>query len=284
VILFVDQGREEVGIRAARLGADNLLVKNPSGYLELPLTILAAIEKSRAQPEPPQRLEMDFQQLAAMAAHELQEPLRMVERYTRILAEDYKGKLDREADQFLGFAHDGARRLQSLIDDLLLLSRLDGPGKPFQRVDSRDLLQRALAYLGPSIEEAGAVITYGSLPVIEADPGQVIQLLRNLLSNALKFRGDSPPRIHLSAARQGEEWLFALQDNGVGLAAEDAEAIFTLFTRLRPELPGSGMGLTICRKILERHGGRIWVESQPGRGSTFFFTLPRTEPAEVNSP
>ncbi|HVG08612.1 MAG TPA: ATP-binding protein [Thermoanaerobaculia bacterium] len=280
VILLTDRGGEELGVRAAKLGADDFLLKSPGGFVNLSLAVLGTLEQARSRTppaeEPPKHssADSDFQQLAAMAAHELQEPVRMVERYTRILAEDYKGRLDGPADELLGFAHEGARRLQDLIDGLLAFSRLDGSGKPFQRVESADLLQRALADLGPSIAESGARITHDSLPAIEADPGQIVQLLRNLLGNALKFGGGDPPRVHLSATRMRGEWVFAVQDNGVGMAPEDAQTIFALFARLRPEVPGSGVGLALCRKIVERHGGRIWVESQPGQGSTFFFTFP----------
>lgn len=301
VILLTGRGGEgeEVGVRAAKLGADDFLVKNPGGYVNLPLAVLGALEQARRRtlrnPETPEtreeswpdrrteapaRSEADFQHFAAMAAHELQEPLRMVERYTRILSQDYKGRLGGEADELLGFAHEGARRLQDLIDGLLVFSRLDAPGRPFQRIESTDLLQQALADLEPAIEESGARITHDPLPAIEADSGQIVQLLRNLLGNALKFRGGTAPRIHLSATRVRGEWVFAVQDNGIGLAAEDAKRIFTLFTRLHPEVPGSGIGLAVCRKIVERHGGRIWVESQPGQGSTFFFTLPLAEVVE----
>ena len=271
VILLTDRGGEELGVRAAKLGADDFLIKNPGGFVNLPLAVLGTLSRT---PPAPKHVDSDFQQLAAMAAHELQEPVRMVERYTRILAEDYKGRLDGQADELLAFAHEGARRLQDLIDGLLVFSRLDGSGKPFQRVESADLLERVLADLGATIAESGARITHDSLPVIEADPGQIVQLLRNLLGNALKFRGGDPPRVHLSATRMRGEWVFAVQDNGIGMAPEDAETIFTLFARLRPEVPGSGVGLALCRKIVERHGGRIWVESQPGQGATFFFTLP----------
>jgi signal transduction histidine kinase len=276
VILLTERGGEELGVRAAKLGADDFLVKNPGGFVNLSLAVLGTLEQARARtPEaPPKQADSDFQQLAAMAAHELQEPVRMVERYTRILAEDYKGQLDGQADELLGFAHEGARRLQDLIDGLLVFSRLDGSGKPFQRVASEDLLGRVVADLRPVIEESGARITHDPLPVIETDPGQIVQLLRNLLGNALKFRGGDPPRVHLSATRMRGEWVFAVQDNGIGMAPEDAKTIFNLFARLRPEVPGSGVGLAVCRKIVERHGGRIWVESQPGQGSTFFFTLP----------
>ena len=288
VILLTERGGEELGVRAAKLGADDFLVKSPAGFVNLPLAVLGTLEQARAQKttpveEPPKPsasgADSGFEQLA-MAAHELQEPLRMVERYTRILAEDYKGRLDGQADELLGFAHEGARRLQELIDGLLVFSRLDAPGRPFQRVESADLLQRVLADLAPAIEESGATITHDALPVIEADPGQIVQLLRNLLGNALKFRGAAPLRIHLSATRLRGEWVFAVQDNGVGMAPGEAETVFNLFARLRPEVPGSGIGLAVCRKVVERHGGRIWVESQPGQGSTFFFTLPLAEVVE----
>lgn len=289
VLLLTDRGGEELGVRAAKLGADDFLLKSPGGFVNLPLAVLGTLEQARSrtahaaeEPANPSAsgADSDFQQLAAMAAHELQEPLRMVERYTRILAEDYRGRLDGQADELLGFAHEGARRLQDLVDGLLVFSRLDASGRPFQRVESTALLDRVLADLGPAIEESGALITHDPLPVIEADPGQIVQLLRNLLGNALKFRGDDPPRVHLSATRLRGEWVFAVQDNGIGMDPEEADTIFNLFARLRPEVPGSGIGLAVCRKIVERHGGRIWVESQPGQGSTFFFTLPLAEVVE----
>lgn len=287
VLLLTDRGGEELGVRAAKLGADDFLLKNPGGFVNLPLAVLGTLEQARsrtlappAEEAPKGSSDSDFQQLAAMAAHELREPLRMVERYTRILAEDYRGRLDGQADELLGFAHEGARRLQDLVDGLLVFSRLDASGRPFQRVESTALLDRVLADLGPAIEESGALITHDPLPVIEADPGQIVQLLRNLLGNALKFRGDDPPRVHLSATRLRGEWVFAVQDNGIGMDPEEANTIFNLFARLRPEVPGSGIGLAVCRKIVERHGGRIWVESQPGQGSTFFFTLPLAEVVE----
>ncbi|HEX7186325.1 MAG TPA: ATP-binding protein [Thermoanaerobaculia bacterium] len=219
----------------------------------------------------------DLQQFAAMASHELREPVRMVERYAQMLKEDYQGRLDRGADEVIGILVDASRRLEALIDGLLAFSRLESRDRPLERVSAEDLLQRALAYLGPVIEESGATVEHAPLPEIEADPVQIVQLFQNLIANAIKFRGEEAPRVHVSARRAPREWVFSVRDNGIGIDPAEAESIFTIFKRLNPEVPGSGVGLALCKRIVERHGGRISVHSEPGRGSTFFFTIPATE-------
>jgi PAS domain S-box-containing protein len=220
------------------------------------------------------RANEDLQQFALIASHELQEPARMVEKYTQILREDYRGRLDSEADELIDLVAASTRKLQSLIDDLLAFSRLESRERPLERVEAGSLLDRALANLDAAIEESGAAITCSALPVIEANPSQIVQLFQNLIANAIKFRNDDPPRVHVSASRSQGEWTFAVRDNGIGIDPRQAESIFTLFRRLRPDIPGTGVGLALCKKIVERHGGRIWVTSQPGQGSTFHFTLP----------
>jgi light-regulated signal transduction histidine kinase (bacteriophytochrome) len=219
----------------------------------------------------------ELQQFAYVASHDLQEPLRAVASFTQLLSQRYKGKLDADADEFIAFAVGGANRMQTLINDLLSYSRLETRGKPPEPTDSHDALGQALANLGTAIRESVALVTNDDLPKVLADEGQLVQLFQNLIGNAVKFHGKEPPRVHVSAALQGREWLFSVRDNGIGIAQEYQERIFSIFQRLhsREEYPGTGIGLALCKRIVERHGGTIRVESEPGSGSTFFFTLPK---------
>jgi signal transduction histidine kinase len=221
------------------------------------------------------RSNSELEQFAYVASHDLQEPLRMVASFTQLLAKRYRGQLDQDADEFIGFAVDGANRMQVLINDLLTFSRVGTRGKPFAAVDLEAVLSHALANLTTVLQETGAEVTHDPLPTVMADAVQLGQLLQNLIANALKFRGPDPLRVHLAAQRQGDEWIFSVQDNGIGIAPEHQERIFAIFQRLhrREEFPGTGLGLALCKKIAERHGGRIWVESAPGRGSTFYFSI-----------
>ena len=222
------------------------------------------------------RSNAELQQFAYVASHDLQEPLRMVASYTQLLAKRYTGKLDSDADEFIAYAVDGATRMQRLINDLLAYSRVTSQGKTFEEVDCDLLLDGVLSTLHLTIEENHAVITHDVLPKVTADGGQLGQLLQNLVSNAIKFHGADPPRVHVSAERRNHEWLFSVRDNGIGLDPQFADRIFVIFQRLhnREEYPGTGIGLALCKKIVERHGGKIWVESQVGRGATFYFTIP----------
>jgi len=221
------------------------------------------------------RSNADLEQFAYVASHDLQEPLRMVANYTQLLARRYKGKLDPDADEFIDYAVDGATRMQRLIEDLLAFSRVGTRGKEVEPVVCQDALDRALANLATATEETGAVITHDALPVVIGDDGQLGQMFQNLIANAMRFRGAEPPRIHVSAERAGNEWTLSVQDNGIGIDPQYADRIFVIFQRLhtRAEYPGTGIGLAICKKIVERHGGRIWVESDGKYGSTFRFTL-----------
>ena len=222
------------------------------------------------------RSNADLQQFAYVASHDLQEPLRMVSSYTQLLARRYRGKLDSDADEFIGYAVDGANRMQTLIKDLLAYSRVTAQGKVFERVDCNGLLEEVLSNLRVADEQNRAVVTHDPLPTVMADRGQLGQLFQNLIGNAIKFRGEEPPQIHVSAEQRTGEWLFSVRDNGIGVGPQYAERIFIIFQRLhnREEYPGTGIGLAICKKIVERHGGRIWVVSHTGRGATFHFTLP----------
>jgi PAS domain S-box-containing protein len=215
-------------------------------------------------------------QFAYIASHDLQEPLRMVASYTQLLSRRYQGRLDTDADEFIAFAVDGATRMQRLIDDLLAYSRVGTKGQDLLETSSEDALRQALLNLRSAIGESGAVVTHDSLPTVLADEMQLVQLFQNLVGNAIKYQGPGVPLVHISAARNGgKSWIFSVQDNGLGIDPLYFEKIFGVFQRLhgRDEFAGTGIGLAICKKIVERHGGNISVESQPGQGSTFRFAL-----------
>ena len=218
----------------------------------------------------------ELQQFAYVASHDLQEPLRMVASFTQLLARRYQGKLDKDADEFIGFAVDGVNRMQRLIQDLLEYSRVGTRGHDFKPVPAGQALARALANLQLRVEETGASIIQGKLPAVLGDETQLTQLFQNLVGNALKFHGASAPRVLVEAERQGPVWRFTVEDNGMGIEPQYHERIFIIFQRLhaKEEYPGTGIGLAICKKIVERHGGRIGLDSQPGQGTTFWFTLP----------
>jgi light-regulated signal transduction histidine kinase (bacteriophytochrome) len=221
------------------------------------------------------RSNAELEQFAYVASHDLQEPLRMVSSFTQLLAKRYQDKLDQDAQEFINFAVDGATRMQNLINDLLAYSRVGTRGKPFRPTDGEAVFKMAVDNLARSITKNDAVITHDPLPTVSGDEVQLTQLFQNLIGNAVKFHGREKPRVHVSARQQDGEWVFAVRDNGIGMAPDQQERIFSIFQRLhhRSEYPGTGVGLAICKKIVERHGGRIWVESEVGRGSTFYFTV-----------
>jgi PAS domain S-box-containing protein len=222
------------------------------------------------------RSNRDLEQFAYAASHDLQEPLRMVSNYLQLLERRYGARLDGDAVEFLNYAVDGARRMAEMVQDLLNYSRVGSRGTPFAPTDLNAALDQALADLQVAVEETGARVTRDELPTVAADASQMRQLFQNLMGNAIKFRGPEPPQIHVGAERRGGEWRLAVRDNGIGIAPEFRDRIFGVFQRLhsRGEYPGTGIGLAICEKIVTRHGGRIWVEAEPGRGATFYFTLP----------
>jgi PAS domain S-box-containing protein len=222
------------------------------------------------------RSNADLEQFAYVASHDLQEPLRAVTGMVQLLQQRYQGQLDARADQYIGLAVEAAARMQALINDLLTFSRLQRRGRPFAPTTVASVLESALTNLQVSIDESAAVITFANLPTVQADAAQLVQLFQNLISNAIKFRGKEPPCIHISAERREAAWCFAVRDNGIGVAPDYFERIFVIFQRLHPRraYPGTGIGLALCKKIVERHGGQIWVESYQGLGATFFFTIP----------
>ena len=223
------------------------------------------------------RSNSDLQQFAYVTSHDLQEPLRTIASFSQILTKRYRGKLDADADEFIGFITSGVYRMQAVIDDLLAYSRIvNQPGTTAVQARLSEVVEWARQNLRRSIEENNATVTCDDLPAVEGDRVELVQLFQNLLSNAIKYRRpDTPPEIHVGAERRDGEWLVSVRDNGMGFDPAYREHIFALFKRLHgSDVPGTGIGLTICRTIVERHGGRIWAESNPGKGTTFFFTLP----------
>jgi signal transduction histidine kinase len=222
------------------------------------------------------RSNADLEQFAYVASHDLQEPLRIIDSYLQLLARRYRGQLDADSDKFIDRAIEGTARMKALINDLLVYARLGVEGKPLAPTDCQAVCRAALANLKVALEETGAEVVCQQLPTLMADASQLTQLFQNLIGNAVKFHGEEAPRVEISAQRNGHEWVFAVRDNGIGMEPEYLDRIFRVFQRLhtRAEYPGTGVGLAICRKIVERHGGRIWADSEPGRGSTLYFTLP----------
>ena len=218
----------------------------------------------------------DLEQFAYVASHDLQEPLRMIRNYLQLLQQRYKTELDPNAHDFINFALDGSKRMNQLIHDLLAYSRVGTHGKELVVTECDQALEDALANLTVAIEESKAEVTRDSLPPVIGDEVQLTQLFQNLIGNAVKFRGEAAPKVHVGVQRKGNEWEFTVRDNGIGIAEQDFQRIFVVFQRLhnREKYPGTGIGLSVCQKIVERHGGRIWVESKPGKGTTFHFTIP----------
>jgi signal transduction histidine kinase len=286
-------------VECIKRGATDYVLKD--GLARLPEAIRRALQEKRllrlrrqAEEDLAQKADelarsnADLEQFAYVASHDLQEPLRMVAAYTQLLAERYRGKLDENADKFIGYASEGALRMQSLIQDLLAYSRVGRNDSG--HVDCDAVMEEVLTSLGPAMQESGAVVTHGKLPEVWANRSQMAQVFQNLIGNAIKFRGKEPPAISVQTEKAGQRWLFSVSDNGIGIAPEYAENIFVVFQRLhaRTEYPGNGIGLAICKKIIERNGGKIWVEAQAGHGSepgsdhgsVFKFTMPCDGPAE----
>jgi light-regulated signal transduction histidine kinase (bacteriophytochrome) len=217
-----------------------------------------------------------LERFAHIASHELQEPLRMVASYTQLLSRRYTGRLDADADEFIAYAVDGTQRMKRLISDLLLYSRAGVGAPPLRELKSEDVLRVALDNLKAAIEESQAVVTFDPLPTLVAADSQLVRVFQNLVGNAIKYRGDQAPNVHISAHRAKREWIFSVSDNGIGIDPKYFDRIFLIFQRLhgREEYEGTGIGVAICVRILQQQRGRIWVESRLGQGSTFHFALP----------
>lgn len=217
-----------------------------------------------------------MKKFAYVASHDLQEPLSQVANYVQLLEMRYEAELDEDAKEFINYAVEGVSLMQTLIDDVLAYSKVDTQAITFQATEVESSLEGALSNLPNRISETKTIITHDSLPTVMADGTQLMQLFLNLVGNAIKFRSNEPPQIHIGAERLEYKWLFSVRDNGIGIDPQFSERIFIIFQRLhtRDEYPGTGMGLAICKKIIECHRGRIWVESQLGQGATFYFTIP----------
>jgi PAS domain S-box-containing protein len=222
------------------------------------------------------RSNAELEQFAYVSSHDLQEPLRMISSYLQLLQRRYQGKIDEKADKYIYYAVDGASRMQNLINDLLEFSRVTTKAEEPEPTDSEFILNQALSNLDLYIKENKATVSYGSLPEVMADSTQLAQVFQNLIINGIKFHGEEASIINICAVKKANEWQFSVQDNGIGIDPQYSERIFEVFKRLhnKEEYPGTGIGLAVCKKIVERHGGRIWVESELGKGSTFYFTLP----------
>lgn len=270
-------GREVLGRRkdGSQVAIEVALssLETPSGLLTL--TSIVDITARLHSEDEKRRCSEDLEQFAYVASHDLQEPLRMVASYTELLAQRYQGKLDERADKYIYYAVDGAKRMQRLLADLLIFSRVGSQGKALEPVSAEQVVKRVVDTLAGAIHRADASVRVGPLPTVLADERQLGQLFQSLIDNALKFQGETPPVIEIGAVRLDDRWQFSVKDNGIGIDRSHMERIFQMFQRLheRGKYGGSGAGLAIAKRILERHGGRIWLESEPRVGSTFFFTL-----------
>jgi signal transduction histidine kinase len=281
IVVLTGFDNEDFAAKLVRQGAQDYLVKGQVDGRLLTRTLRYAIERKQAEEELRQigaelaRSNAELERFAYVVSHDLQEPLRSVSSMLQLLQQRYAGQLDAHADKFIQLAVEGASRMKTLINDLLTFSRVGTHDQPFKPTDCAAILRDALANLAVAIQESRAVITHDRLPTVMADGTQLTQLFQNLIGNAIKFRGEDAPVIHLGVGSKEGECLFVVRDNGIGLEAQHFERIFGVFQRLHMprEYAGTGIGLAVCKKIVERHGGRIWVESEPGRGSTFYFTL-----------
>jgi two-component system, sensor histidine kinase and response regulator len=278
---------EENAVEYIKQGAADCVLKDR--LARLPTSVRRALEEKRLRDQRRQseealaekvaelaRSNAELEQFAYVASHDLQEPLRMIANYTQLLAERYRGKLDEQADKYIAYSVDGATRMQTLIQDLLKFSRVGRAEIEPRTTDCRAVVEQALKNLQAAIEDSGAVVKWTGLPMVMADLSQLTQVFQNLIANAIKFHGAETPVIQIDAEKKNQEWLLTVSDNGIGIPVESWQDIFVIFRRLhtRTEYAGNGIGLSICKKIIERHGGKIWIEAQAKPGSCFKFTLP----------
>lgn len=297
LILVTGALKSVTAVECVKQGATDYVLKDHLS--RLPVSVRRAMQDTRlreerrlAQEDLAHKVEelarsnRDLEQFAYVASHDLQEPLRMIATYTQLLSEKYRGRLDENADKYIGYAVEGAVRMQALIEDVLAFSRVGRNGREHAPIDSSAALDQALKTFSMGARESALSVDKGPLPQVFGDHSQLVQLFQNLLGNALKFHGANPLQVKISAEREGEEWIFTVADNGIGIAPEHCEFIFNIFQRLhtREEYAGNGVGLAICKKIVEQHGGRIWVESSPGKGANFKFTLPATSADKEDIP
>ena len=287
LILVTGALNSETAVECVKQGAMDYVLKDHLARLPISVRrsqedVRVRQERARAQDQLANKVEelarsnCDLEQFAYVASHDLQEPLRMVAAYTQLLAERYQGKLDSAADRYISYAVEGATRMQALLEDLLAFSRVGRNGVVPAPTDANSAVDESLKNLALALKEHNVTVTCNPLPTIFADHFQIVQLFQNLLGNAIKFRAKQNPCITISAEQKGREWLFSVFDNGIGIAEEHKDLVFKIFQRLhtRTEYSGNGVGLAICKKIVEHNGGRIWVESELGRGSNFRFTFP----------
>ena len=287
LILVTGALNSETAVECVKQGAMDYVLKDHLARLAISVRraledVRLRQERARAQEQLANKVEelarsnCDLEQFAYVASHDLQEPLRMVAAYTQLLSERYQGKLDSAADRYIGYAVEGATRMQALLEDLLAFSRVGRNGAVPVPTDINSAVNEVLQNLALALKEHSVTVTCNPLPTIMADRFQILQLFQNLLGNAIKFRAKQNPSVTISAEQKGRDWLFSVFDNGIGIADEHKDLVFKIFQRLhtRTEYSGNGVGLAICKKIVERNGGRIWVESELGRGSNFRFTFP----------
>jgi PAS domain S-box-containing protein len=243
---------------------------------ELELRVVERTKELAVAVQVLERSNLELKQFAYVASHDLQSPLRSISGFVQLLKLEYEGKLDEQAQDWIRRTVQSIAQMQTLIRDLLSYSRVDARSRPFEQTRFPDIVNDAMALLDSSIHDSGGQVTVGELPAIMCDRSQMVQLIQNLIGNGLTYHGDLPPHIHVSAERSGKEWIFSVRDNGIGIDSNHYEQIFEIFKRLhdQTEYPGTGIGLAVCRRVVERHGGRIWVKSDPGQGSTFYFTIP----------